>query len=251
MQTRVTSGAATLAAVTLCSYAILATAIDSQEPAAPAAATFSAFDAIDQAQVSTGTRGDRATCEPRPDEHRFVCGPQDWNWVGQHAGRSAGEALRCLWVHPLPKRARRTLVWQQAPIGAVLRARLALLAGSGDGAAVQVRVYLGDALIATLQAADEHTMGELERTLEPGPAQEELRIEVDAADSRWRLACLQFEMTGARPPPAARREAPGGRRTLADRSGVPRLPPVPSLRAAAMPRGVTPSDLPQGSTRAR
>ncbi len=232
-------------------YALMALAWDGPPAAAqhddsgpaPAVATAVVFDAMTQLAGASATikrRGPASPCTWLPTPGRFRCGTEAWAYVGPHAGRSGGRAVRCLWMHPQPGGATTVLRWDKVQVGANVHARAALLKGAGDGKAVSVRVLVDGRKVVSTSVKDEWRRGEADADVPPGAREADVRIEVDAGDNRWRMVCVDVWMSGTRT--SGRR----GRRPRLDGAGAMRRTP---RRLPGLPPQVTPTGAPAGGRR--
>ena len=207
-----------------------------------AEAVFDAMRQLSAATVTVNRRGPPTPCAWVPTPGRFRCGKEPWAYVGPHAGRSGGRAVRCLWMHPQPGAATTVLRWDKVEVGARVHARAALLKGAGDGKTVAVRVLVNGRKMISTSVKDEWRRGEADGDVPPGARHAEVRIEVDASDNRWRMVCVDVWMTGVRPS-TRRKRAPAIDRgaARAGRQAPRRLP--------GLPRDITPTGAPAGGRR--
>jgi hypothetical protein len=171
-------------------------------PADPPAAPprFRLVDALASAEVTVADRRSTRRCVWQASAHRFACGPRDWQFVGPWAGRSNGEAVRCVWVHPPRGGKTLELRWADVALGAHLRATLHLMDGAGHRDAVRATVRVDDRQVAQVETPSPRQPARASATLPPGPPRGALSIQVKARDSAWRLACIDVQLTGTRRP---------------------------------------------------
>jgi hypothetical protein len=163
------------------------------EPATGEPVTHDLWRGLDAATAQVlGTDGGDRSCSREP-EGRLRCGADDWNFVGRYVGPVGGQARRCIWAHPVSRRALR-VTWPAVPFpaGSTLRGGFALLDGVPEGAPVTLRVLVGDAvrLRQTIAGKPGGWRPFSLRAAGAGPETVALSFELETTDNRWRLLCL-------------------------------------------------------------
>lgn len=182
---------------------------------------FDALPELHRAKASVRAGRKERGCTWLPDPGRFRCGREGWATIGPHAGRSGGKALHCLWMHPQAKGATTLLTWKSVAMGARVHARISLLKGAGDGKPVTLKVRVDERLLVSASTKDEWLRGEADAAIFPGRSSATVRLEVEASNNRWRMACVELWMTGKRT-----------RSTRARSRRLQRLPGLPSAATA-------------------
>lgn len=202
-------------------------------------AVFDLETALPDARVTLRPPGQpERPCPWNAAEHRHVCAPDEWGFVGPYAGYAGGQALRCVWVHPHAGGATTILRWPDVPIGSRVQGKLGLLNDVGPGAEVRLTVYAGEDRIATLATSESRELAKLDNDIAAGPARADLRVEVTATDHAWRLACAQVRLLGTRPEPKTPPTEPRTRGAL--RPDAP--PPLPTAAPDEPPAREPPTE---------
>lgn len=159
--------------------------------------TWSAAAAIDDAVVTLPSAPD-GRCRPEPLEHRHICSPQPWLWVGRHGAMVAGAATAGLWVHPAPRGERTSIRWDNLQLGATLRGRLGLERGAGSGGPMVLTIRVADRDVGTFEVSDDLSARTFELPIPPGAARGSLELVVFAHQDGRRMAVLDLVMLGSR-----------------------------------------------------
>lgn len=162
-------------------------------------ATFRAEEHLNTALVSVRKPGAAdQPCTWQPADGRWVCGAQDFAFVGPYAGVAAGKAMRCLWLHPHAAGATTIVRWPELNLGDHIEARLRLLDDVANGPPTRLQVFAGGQPVGTLSANDGRDHADLDADLPTGRMRGELRLEISTSNNDWRLACAEVLMTGKR-----------------------------------------------------
>ncbi len=213
--------------VFLIAYAVAASTLALHPPPAIAKSKGLAWRLEDnwaQAEVHVQRRGQpEQPCAWKKGDGLFQCAEDSYAFVSPYAGYAAGQAQTCTWLHPLPGGATTILRWPKTTIGNHLQMRLALLDEVGPGTPVQLKAFVDNRQVVAVSATEGRELGFAQADLPTGPATSEFRLEIQAADNAWRLACAQVWMTGER---ALGHATPGATDKAVPAAGNPPRDPV-------------------------
>jgi hypothetical protein len=150
---------------------------------------------LPRAQVGVRRGLDEQPCAWSAAERSFRCNPESYAFVGPYAGWASGRARACTWLHPLPGGATTVLRWADVVWRGRLQVELALLDDVGPGAEVHLQIWAGEQRIAEAQVASGREPFTLDQPVQlPTASHGPLRLEVEARDHAWRLACAQVRI---------------------------------------------------------
>lgn len=148
----------------------------------------------------TSAEQGRSTAREKPDKPapRRMCTKHPWQWAGPFVDRFNGRAQRCIWAHPPHAPQHLELTWTAVALGDAVTVTVSLLERAGAGRPVNVRLFVDGQLLVRGSVSDPRAPAELSVAVAPGRARADVRIEIDAPDNSWRLACVRLMMHGQR-----------------------------------------------------
>jgi hypothetical protein len=162
-------------------------------------ATFRAEEHLSTATVAVRRPGAAdQPCTWQAATGRWLCGAQDFAFVGPYAGLAAGKPVRCLWLHPHAGGATTVVRWSELNLGDHLEARFRLMDDVAGGQPTRLQIFAAGQSLGTLTVNDGRDHPDLDVDLPTGRTKGELRLEISAGNNDWRLACAEVLMTGKR-----------------------------------------------------